>query len=181
MHSSLREAAISEFTFELCAKCVGVLDRAVTRSKIYEREIAAMEAGKRIRSGSREIDDLLMIAEWKAPRSAHHLKSNKSSELLSEVLNVATAECGLTGKKVDELVKLVGVRIPMASAILTCINPASYTVIDVKVLDALHAKQRTITRDLYIRYLTFCRSTAKEIGVELRQLDRALWKSGSIV
>ena len=69
----------------------------------------------------------------------------------------------------------------MASAILTCINPATYTVIDVKVLDALNAKQRTISRDLYVRYLAFCRSTAKEIGVELRQLDRALWKSGSIV
>ena len=157
-----------------------VLDRAVMRSKIYKHEIAAMEAGKRIRGKSREIADLLTIAGWKAPRSAHHLKSNKS-KLLSDVLDVAAAESGCTAKKVDELVKLAGVGVPMASAILTCINPASYTVIDVKVLDALNAKQRTISRDLYVRYLAFCRSTAIEIGVELRQLDRALWKSGSIV
>lgn len=170
-----------EFTFELCASCVLVLDRAVRRAASdHGRENAAMEAGKRIRGGSRELADLHDIARWKAPRAAHHILSPRNSiALVKRVLDVATAD-EPTANKVDALDELVGVNVAMASAILTCIDPNFYTVIDVRALDALNATHRTIRRELYLRYLAFCQLKARALGVELRQLDRALWKSGSI-
>lgn len=172
---------MSEFTFELCASCVLVLDRAVRRAASDKgREKAAIDAGTRIREGSRELADLYEIARWKAPRAAHHILDPKNSNaLVKQALDAATAT-GSAADKVDALDRLVGVNVPMASAILTCIDPRFYTVIDVRALDALNATHRTIGRELYLRYLEFCQSKARELGVELRQLDRALWKSGSI-
>lgn len=171
---------MTEFTFELCASCVLALDRAVQRqSGDRKRETLAFEAGRQIAKGSRRPEHLKAIAHWKAPRASHHIESEKNTPgLISEVLEVAVGDQTLA-QKVDQLVRLTGVEVAMASAILTCIDPSQYTVIDVRALDALGVQEKPNT-DLYERYLAFCRATAKELGVELRQLDRALWKAGSI-
>ena len=170
----------NEFTLELCASCIRALDRSVLRmASDHGREAKAMEAGRRIRNGSRDIFDLVAIANWKAPRAAHHLKSN-TAEGITAALNVATDADVSVEQKVEALDELVGVNVPMASAILTCIYPDAYTVIDTKALDALRLEKPIMSKELFARYLSFCRSAASSLGVELRQLDRALWKSGSI-
>lgn len=174
---------MAEFNLELCASCVRALDSSVQRARgVMAREDRAMAAGRRIRSGSADRHDLHAIADWKAPRAAHHILNEKNTvQLIEKSLRTAANEAASTNAKIDALISLIGVNVPMASAILTCIFPESYTVIDVRALDALRSERRTIGKSLYLRYLEFCRATAAELGVELRQLDRALWKSGSIV
>lgn len=172
----------TRFTLELCGSCVRTLDASVLRAIPKDgREAAAMAAGQRIREGGRSIDDLHIIAFWKAPRAAHHIYNPKNTrDRVANALNIATAASESVELKVEELIGLVGVGVPMASAILTCIDPTQYTVIDIRALDALRVEKYKITKELYAEYLEFCRSAAANLGVELRQLDRALWKSGSI-
>ena len=146
-----------------------------------DREHLAMDAGRKIREGSRGHDELHTIARWKASRAAHQVVDDRNTQaLVRAALDIAAADESEPAAKVDALVGLFGVNVPMASAILTCIHPEIYTIIDVRALDALGVKKRNIGKARYLRYVEFCRTTATGLGVELRQLDRALWKSGSI-
>lgn len=178
------EATTPEFRFSLCANCVRVLDSAVRQvAAVKGREAVAMAAGQRIRGGSRKRDDVFEIADWKSHRAARliHNESNDDASIKKALDVAASGQQIPIVEKMDALVALFGVSVPMASAILTCIDPEFYTVIDVRALAALGVERKSISKDLYVRYLEFCRATAENLGVGLRQLDRALWKSGSIV
>lgn len=71
---------------------------------------------------------------------------------------------------------LGGVDIPVASAILTAINPKRYTILDFRALEALGSSPSSYTINFYLEYLDYCRALADENGVTLRELDRALWQ-----
>lgn len=71
---------------------------------------------------------------------------------------------------------LRGVEIPVASAILTAIDPKRYTIIDFRALEALGVENSWHTVDSYLAYLEHCRSLARENNLGLRELDRALWQ-----
>jgi hypothetical protein len=143
----------------------------------HTRESKAMAAGKRIKSGDREVADLLAIAAWKSPRRQALILEN-SAELVAEALEMA---CKVKSERlaVVALSALSGVGLPMASAIMTCVNPGRYTVIDVRALDALGERGRGITASIYEHYLKFCRHESARLDVSLRTLDRALWQAGS--
>ena len=51
-----------------------------------------------------------------------------------------------------------------------------YTIIDYRGLEALGEKRTWHTVDSYLAYLEHCRKLARENGVSLRELDRALWQ-----
>jgi hypothetical protein len=74
------------------------------------------------------------------------------------------------------LVGLNGVQVPVASAILTAIDPERFTVIDFRALEALGVTNATMTINYYLEYLDACRGLARENKVPLRTLDRALWQ-----
>jgi hypothetical protein len=69
--------------------------------------------------------------------------------------------------------------VPVASAILTAIDPERYTVIDFRALEALGNKSNDRTVNFYLAYLDACRQLAQEHQVSLRDLDRALWQWSS--
>jgi hypothetical protein len=71
---------------------------------------------------------------------------------------------------------LGGVEIPVASAIMTAIDPERYTIIDYRALEALGVSLSWYTIDSYLAYLKRCRELAQENVVSLRELDRALWQ-----
>lgn len=176
------EAAAKRFRLELCATCVQVLDRSVMRdAKARKREERAMLVGRALASGLRSLRLIKTIGRWKAPRAARWLDTQFDKALVKAILDEALAD-GLTPvARVRKLQELSGVGVPMASAILTCFDPENFTVIDVRALDTLGTTGARITPELYERYLEFCIAEAKRLGVELRQLDRALWKAGTIV
>lgn len=77
------------------------------------------------------------------------------------------------------LTGLSGVDVPVASAILTAIRPAKYTVIDFRALQALGSTSTDRSVTFYLGYLNSCRRLAVEHHVALRDLDRAMWQWSS--
>jgi hypothetical protein len=66
--------------------------------------------------------------------------------------------------------------VPVASAVLTAIEPERYTVIDFRALEALGSDSTDRSVNFYLAYLDFCRLLAKAHRIKLRDLDRALWQ-----
>ena len=98
-----------------------------------------------------------------------------------EIADALSLACAANTERaaISVLCGLTGVDTPVASAILTWINPERYTVIDFRALEALGNETNDRTVNFYLCYLSACRRLAKEHGVSLRNLDRALWQSSS--
>ncbi len=165
-----------QFRLRACENCLRLLDAAVRGSENYGKEQLAFEAGAKIARGSNEASLLSQIADWKSPRRKALLKRNSSTSL-RVALDVARIE-SIPSVAILALCRLEGVGIPMASAILTAIRPKEFTVIDVRALNSLGLKNRTINKHLYSQYLEFCLRKSQELGMSLRSFDRALWKLG---
>lgn len=137
-------------------------------------EAAALESGKRIVAGDYSLENLQPVVAWKASRALGHVGQNTADELeeaLSFVVN------GISDRaSIALLMGLNGVRAPMASAILTAIDPERFTVVDRLALKSLKQPRSDLTPSFYVAYLKFCRTTAQQQGLSLRDLDRALWQ-----
>lgn len=149
-------------------------DKYVSDENEMTRECQALDAGQRIAIGEFNLSNLEPIIRWKSPRPLPLIMSNSSDE-------VTDALCLAVGARTDRaavavLLGLRGVGIPVASAILTAIDPKRFTIIDYRALDSLDVRRPSPTVNDYLEYLAFCRSAADEVCVELRDLDRALWQ-----
>jgi hypothetical protein len=85
---------------------------------------------------------------------------------------IEATRAGDVRRTVKALTKLAGVKVKMASAILTAMFPTLYTVCDFQASDALGQKDFSSLR-YYIEYLEACRRLAAQYGVSLRDFDRA--------
>lgn len=132
---------------------------------------------------------LLAIGEWKSIRVRSRLASNsdESIEAFTEAAFRATNPLVAAWA----LQYLSGVKVRMASAILTVHDPETYTVYDVRAMSTLQAldygelgiarpewlEERHVLDSTrrYADYLELCRVIAAKHGVTLRTLDRCLW------
>ena len=79
------------------------------------------------------------------------------------------------------LLKIEGIGIGIASAILTVLYPEKFTVIDYRVKNSLkHLKisfpsNSDKKMDDYLVYLEICKEKAKFYGLSLQILNQALW------
>lgn len=73
---------------------------------------------------------------------------------------------------------LAGVRVPMASAILTVSDPLAFTVTDYRSWEALERLGEPPPRadDYYPPYRRHCLDLSDWLRLSLRDLDRSLWK-----
>ncbi|MEY9881228.1 hypothetical protein [Bradyrhizobium sp. USDA 329] len=75
------------------------------------------------------------------------------------------------------LTGLSSVDVPVASAVMTTATPRRFTVIDFRALWSLGIERRGYySMTFYLGYLEACRGIASDAAVDLRTLDRALWK-----
>ena len=102
----------------------------------YAQDNDALLAGKRIASGEYCLDNLKVIVNWKSPRRAALIDDNKD-EHIAVALKFASSPSTPEAMAVAVLTALHGVGIPMASAILTAINPERYTILDFRALQSL--------------------------------------------
>lgn len=141
-----------------------------------EQDCEAFQAGRNIAGGNYSRDNLKVIVRWKSPRKIAFIDDNTDVEL-SRALKFATDARTSEKSAIDVLDRLHGVGVPIASAILTTVNPEKYTIIDFRALESLGVtKWPTDSVDYYISYLLTCRQLARKHGVPLRTLDRALWQ-----
>ncbi|MFP5229564.1 MAG: hypothetical protein ACLGXA_18275 [Acidobacteriota bacterium] len=152
-------------------------DRYLENSSEMQRERAAFASGRMIAAGHAEPENLGAIIDWKSSRPKRRIMTGNTANEIAEALRVAVrAEQARTA--VGVLYGLNGVDVAMASAILTAIDPETYTVIDWRALNALGVEKSWLTVDDYLQYLGFCKAKAGELGIRLRDLDQALWVLG---
>ena len=141
----------------------------------FKEDAQALEAGGRIRAGEYTRENLEKIYEWKTNgRGRSRLKKN-SDEDIADALRLAV-ESKTDRAAVAVLTGLSGVHIPVASAILTAIDPERFTIIDFRALEALGILRPANNVDFYLEYLGKCRELARQNRVSLRTLDQALWQ-----
>ena len=141
----------------------------------FAQDDDALLAGKRIVSGDYSMDNLKVIVNWKSRRRAALIDDNRDDHI-AVALQFASASTTPDAMAVAVLTALHGVGIPMASAILTAINPERYTILDFRALQSLGVENWTDSVDFYVAYLDACRALAGQYGKTLRNLDRALWQ-----
>ena len=120
-------------------------------------------------------DDLIFICRWKSPRITPLAKQNES-KFVEEVTSIA-----LTTKNerlsVEVLMLLNGVSWPVASVILHFGKRNQYPILDYRALWSLGVKAPNVYNyELWIAYVNYCRKLSKELKVDMRTLDRALWQ-----
>lgn len=127
--------------------------------------------------------DFFAIVIWKSNRTKTKIVRGLASvgktvtALMSEVSAASTSD-----GKVNTLLQIPGIRLAMASAILTVCYPHEFTVLDYRVWDTLHSNDAPdlpsrypITTMEYLQYCLACKNLALRLSLSLRDLDRALW------
>jgi hypothetical protein len=158
---------------------------------LKEADEIALAAGTRIREGSGTREDLDTIYDWK--NGGSRFWTGKKS-LQQQFASNCDARRGSTLARADKAVKagawlaamrclinpeLVGVQVRTASAILTCIYPDRFTVLDELAIRPLGIYRKVnFDIEFYDLYLAECRKNQHEYGIELRSLDRAFWEWG---
>ena len=81
--------------------------------------------------------EFLRMSRWKSPRAAPHYARNTAAQIrrVSRAVLAARSEA----RRIALLTSLHGVSVPVASAILTLIDPKRYGVLDIRVWQLLHA------------------------------------------
>jgi hypothetical protein len=163
---------MNEITFQLRFPISEIREWASRYPAEYDDEILA--AGGRIRSGECSREILEKIVMWKSARRVKLIQANTDNEI-EEALCVAAKARG-PRVAIGVLMGLCGVGLPMASAILTAINPDDYTIIDFRAMEALGVADFSSDRNFYLlKYLPECKRLANEACTSLRMIDRALW------
>lgn len=140
-------------------------------------------------------DELRKIGEWKSGgRVDHLLKQNNPTHV--ERRSTVAFRSNNDVDKVEALMELKGVRVPVASAILTMYDPANYAVVDYRTFRALgaaepwlldpqnysdyaelmeHFQDYNSAPEAYSFYMDVVRRIAQREGILPREVDMALW------
>ncbi len=127
--------------------------------------------------------DFFAIIVWKSNRAKTKIRRGLDDAGVSvEVLMREVNEADTPGAKVEALLRIGGVGLAMASAVLAVCYPEEFTVLDYRAWETLRRWPveglppcYPWTPQQYIQYCQACRALADKKGLSLRDLDRALW------
>ena len=124
------------------------------------------------------VEELLVVLKWKLGR----VKASDASILLHlDAINIAIRLAGQSGKEVKSIKSLCGVKgikLAVASAILTVCYPDKFTIIDYRVLGILQLKPEKADGWSAERYWDVFVPAVNRLcrpGFSLREVDKALW------
>jgi hypothetical protein len=119
--------------------------------------------------------EFLEVSDWKSARSRPLLQSNDAPAV--EAATRAAFDTSDEAARMGMLSGLRGVGVPVASALLHFAVPDRYPILDVRALESLGRKGRSVYPvSFWVAYLHACRELAAEHRVSLRTLDKALWQ-----
>lgn len=125
--------------------------------------------------------DLEKVCRWKSPRALQYIRSNSTASVRSATKRALGTRS--EHRRLDALLELLGVSVPMASAILMLLDPKRYGVIDIRVWQVLHAIS-TVTKKAsgvgfnfanWYQFLMILRYLSKKLSVSARDVERALF------
>jgi hypothetical protein len=126
-------------------------------------------------------EELEKVCRWKSPRAIRLIKHNSAVRVRAATrLALATRS---ERRRLEALRTLDGVSVPMASAILTLLNPRRYGVIDIRVWQLLYALGEVTKKpsgmgfdfNNWYQFLMKLRYFAKKLRVGARDIERSLF------
>jgi hypothetical protein len=119
--------------------------------------------------------EFIAVCRWKTARSASRVAGNSAPSIRTATGRALGSEDEAT--RMTALLGLEGVGVPTASTLLYFAFPADYPILDVRALESLGVKARSVySVSFWLEYLAACRELAKRHSVDLRTLDKALWQ-----
>jgi hypothetical protein len=127
--------------------------------------------------------EFLEMCRWKSPRALGHCRRNSSARIRD--VSFAVLATRSERARIELLTRLHGVGVPMASAILTLIDPQRYGVLDIRVWQLLfkiksvetNPRGRGFTVDHWDDYLARLRAHARALRVPVRAVEYTLFRS----
>jgi hypothetical protein len=139
-----------------------------------DRRLLAVGAQVRAR-GHYAREEFIEVCAWKTPRSRPRVAANRESTVIDTTRRALAGHDEAT--RFAALLELEGVGSPTASTLLYVAFPDEYPILDVRALESLGVKSRsTYPVSFWLAYLEACRALARDNGVSLRTLDKALWQ-----
>jgi hypothetical protein len=119
--------------------------------------------------------EFIEVCAWKTPRSRPAVAGNSRRAVISKTGRALAAID--ESDRIRPLLELQGVGVPTASTLLYFAFPDDYPILDVRALESLGVKPRSVYPvSFWLEYLKACRDLARRHGVSLRTLDQALWQ-----
>jgi len=121
------------------------------------------------------------MCRWKSPRAQRHYLKNAPARIRE------ASRCALAARserrRIEHLLTLDGVSVPVASAILTLLYPRRYGVLDIRAWQMLYAVRgvdanpagRGFTVAQWIRYLETLREHARRLRASARAVEYTLF------
>ena len=139
-----------------------------------EGRLLALGAAVRAR-GHYTRAEFIEVCAWKTPRSRPRVAANSARAVVAATRRALSADD--EAARIAALLALDGVGVPTASTLLYAAHPADYPILDVRALESLGVKSRSVYPvGFWLAYLEACRGLASRAGVSLRTLDKALWQ-----
>lgn len=132
-------------------------------------------------------DDIYRLTLWKVDRYPYLQESNNDVlQMLNAVKDDKILDDPKTRELLRSLLRIKGIRLPMASTYLRFRNPHIYQIIDKRVCRYLYNDvnllNKTATKsigkqiNLYLTYLTDIRAKAAELHIDFENADRVLYQ-----
>jgi hypothetical protein len=119
--------------------------------------------------------EFLDVCRWKTVRSASKVAANTARSIRRATATALGTED--EAARMQALLALEGVGVPTASTVLYFAFPDDYPILDVRALESLGVKARSVYPvSFWLAYLAACRELAHRHGVHIRTLDQALWQ-----
>jgi hypothetical protein len=171
---SLAIAARPLPSFELQFPIEQVAALAARFPVMDERPGLALGAAVRAR-GHYTRAEFIEVCEWKTVRSRPKVTANSEPVVIEATGRALSATDEAT--RISALLELAGVGVPTASTLLYFVFPEEYPILDVRALESLGVKPRSVYPvGFWLAYLSACRALARRAGVSVRTLDKALWQ-----
>jgi hypothetical protein len=142
----------------------------------YATDHEAAGAGRHARErGYYTKPEFMAVCRWKSPRSSGRAADNTSGAIHRQTRLAFSTQDEV--ERMQALIELSGVGIPVASTLLHFAFPRLYPILDWRALESLGQPGRsTYSVGFWLTYLEACRRIARENHVQLRTLDKALWQ-----
>jgi len=155
------------------------------RELVTEEDAATSALMARLREARRRgfvsRGEFLAMCRWKSPRALRHYRKNGAARIRAASRRAlgTRSERG----RMEHLLSLDGVSVPVASAILTLLDPRRYGVLDIRAWQMLYAMRgvdanpagRGFTVGQWLRYLETLRVHARRLGASARAVEYTLF------
>lgn len=127
--------------------------------------------------------ELEKVCAWKSARVMKQVRRNSPAAVRN--ITRSAFSCSSELDKIETLLTLHGVGIPMASAILMFTDPGRYPVIDIRGWQLLHAMKAvkdnergmSLTPKQWVEFLEITRKYARRLDATPRDVQRALFQA----